>query len=62
MYQHQKAAYSVAEFCELFSIGRTKVYAEAKEGHLKLTKVGRRSIITAVDADNWINSLNGGTE
>lgn len=60
MFQHTKAAYSISEFCNLFSIGKTKTYEEIKEGRLKLTKIGRRSIVTAQAADNWLNSLANG--
>ena len=54
MYQHTKAAYSISEFCRLFSIGKTKAYEEIKAGRLKLTKIGRKSLITAKAADSWL--------
>ena len=54
MFQHAKAAYSLDEFCKLFSIGKTKAYEEAKSGRLELTKIGRKTLVTAKAADNWL--------
>lgn len=58
--QHSREAYDLKSFSELFSIGRTKLYQEIKEGKLKILKVGRRTIITAQAADEWLASLPAG--
>lgn len=60
----QKSAFSIAEFCEAVSIGRTRAYFEIKSGRLKVVKVGRRTIITAMEIQNWLvrASLEGRSE
>ncbi|NCO04456.1 MAG: helix-turn-helix domain-containing protein [Alphaproteobacteria bacterium] len=55
----EKKAYSINEFCQLFSIGRTKTYQETKEGKLPIVKIGSRTVIKAVDADTWFQNLTG---
>lgn len=35
----EKKTYSINEFCQLFSIGRTKTYQEIKEGKLPIIKI-----------------------
>lgn len=62
MQDYQRRAYDLKGFCEIFSIGRTKVYQEIREGKLKTLKVGRRTIITAQAADEWLNSLPNGSK
>ncbi len=52
-----KAAYSLAEFAELVSLGRSKVYQEIRAGRLRIVKAGRRSLVTAVDLMAWLNGL-----
>lgn len=50
-------AYSILEFCERFSIGRSKVYEEISSGRLVAHKLGRRTLITNTDAEAWLISL-----
>ncbi len=52
-------AYDVATFCQLHGIGRSLAYKEIKEGHLKIVKVGRRTLITAEAAQQWLKQLGG---
>ena len=52
-----KAAYSIAEFCALTGIGRTKVYEEILAGRLKAKKAGSRTLITAESGKSWLDSL-----
>lgn len=54
---NNKAALSVAEFCTIFSIGRTAVYEEMKAGRLKARKCGRRTLIPRTEAERWLSSL-----
>lgn len=42
-----RIAYSVAEACELTSLGRSKIYALISEGKLVTRKVGKRTLILA---------------
>lgn len=55
-----KAAYSIAEFCELVSLGRSSVFEEMKSGRLRKVKVGRRTLIPASEATAWLERLAGG--
>lgn len=57
-----KAAYSVAEFCQLVSLGRSRVYEELKSGRLGKVKVGRRTLIPASEAMAWLSRLATGPE
>jgi hypothetical protein len=48
---------SIDEFADLANIGRVTVYAEAKRGRVKISKAGRRSVITASNARAYIALL-----
>lgn len=50
-------AYDILTFCGLYGIGRTLAYREIKEGRLKIVKVGRRTLITAEAAQQWLKQL-----
>ena len=50
-------AISIEEFCRRYSLGRTKVYEEIKLGRLRARKIGRRTIVTQDDAENWLQHL-----
>jgi hypothetical protein len=50
-----KLAYSVPEFQSATGLGRTRLYEEIRLGRLRLTKVGRRSIIAVDDARAWLD-------
>jgi excisionase family DNA binding protein len=51
-----KLAYSVPEFCEATSIGRSLVYEEIARGRLRATKVGSRTVILREDGIAWLHS------
>jgi hypothetical protein len=50
----RQRAMSLAQFCQRYSIGRTRAYEELKSGRLRGRKVGRRTIITDDDAEDWM--------
>jgi hypothetical protein len=50
-------AMSLHHFCERYDIGRTKAYEEINAGRLKARKAGRRTLITADDAEDWLSHL-----
>src|SRR5689334_5002459 len=50
-------SYSLSEFARLNDIALTTVRGEIKSGRLVARKVGRRTIITPEDADDWRNRL-----
>jgi len=53
----RQRAMSIAEFCERYGPGRTKTYEELKSGRLRGRKIGKRTIITEDDAENWLRCL-----
>ncbi len=52
-----KAAYTVNEFLTAFGVGRTKFYELVNTGAIKARRNGGRTIITAADAQAWLDSL-----
>jgi hypothetical protein len=50
-------AMSIRAFCENYGLGRTATYSEIRSGRLRARKVGRRTIITTDDAEEWLNCL-----
>ena len=52
-----KTAYSVNEFLSLVPIGRTSLYAAIKNGSLRATKFGKKTIILAPNAVAFLESL-----
>lgn len=52
-----RGAFTVDEFCGWARIGRSKFYQEIQEGRLRLRKIGRKSVVTVVDAEAWLASL-----
>jgi excisionase family DNA binding protein len=50
-------AFSVREFCERFGICRQTFYNQAKHGHIKARKLGRKTVILRSDAEAWLESL-----
>lgn len=56
----EKLAYSVDEARARVGISRNSIYKEISAGRLKVTKIGRRSIILADDLRAWLAALRGG--
>jgi excisionase family DNA binding protein len=50
-------AMSVDELCRWSGVGKTKIYAEAKSGRLKMRKIGARTLILRTEAEDWLRSL-----
>jgi hypothetical protein len=53
----RQRAFSIQEFSQIYGPGRTKVYEELNSGRLRGRKVGRRTIITEDDAEDWLRHL-----
>lgn len=53
----QPRAMSVDQFCQSYGPGRTKAYEELKSGRLRGRKFGKRTIIAADDAEEWLQKL-----
>jgi excisionase family DNA binding protein len=54
-----KAAYSVKETLALLSIGRTSFYQLVDRNELKITKLGRKSLVCATDIVALLARLRG---
>ena len=52
-----RSAYSIAEFVRAFGISRSSTYKLLAARKLRAVHVGRRVLITAADAQAWLNSL-----
>jgi len=52
-----KLAYGFSELPARLSLGRSTLYEEVKAGRLKLTKVGKRSIVLADDLSEFLARL-----
>ncbi len=53
----ERLAWTIKEFCAASRLGQTKVYELARQGKLRITKVGRRSIITDDDGRRLFATL-----
>jgi hypothetical protein len=47
----------IGTFCDRYDTSRTRAYAEAKAGRLRLTKIGKSTRVTEDDAEAWLRSL-----
>jgi len=52
-----RVAFTIDEVAKAAGIGRTTVFEEIRHGRLVARKMGRRTIIMAVDRDAWLKSL-----
>ena len=52
-----KPAYDLPALLKLVPVGRSLVYEEIAAGHLRATKVGRRTIFLADDVATWLEHL-----
>jgi hypothetical protein len=52
-----RRAFNVREFCAEFGLSRDGVYGAIRRGELVARKYGKRTIITADDAERFIASL-----
>jgi hypothetical protein len=50
-------ARSIDQFCQCFGVGRTKAYEQIGLGRLRARKLGKRTIITDDDAEEWLRNL-----
>ena len=50
-------AYSVAEFCSAYAVGRSIAFELIAAGKLKAHKLGHKTIVLADDAEEWLRSL-----
>jgi hypothetical protein len=53
----ERGAFNIDSFCKWADIGRSHAYAEVQRGRLRLTKCGRKTLITFDDAKAWLAAL-----
>jgi len=53
----QKQAYTVNEIIKEIGIGRSKLYAEIKDGKITPRKIGKKTIFLAKDIEDYLNAL-----
>jgi hypothetical protein len=47
------------DFCRQYGIGKTKFYEEVRDGHLRVRKLGRSTLVLIADAEEWERCLVG---
>ena len=52
-----KRVMSIKEFCDEYAVGTTRFYEEVKGGRIRLSKLGRKSLITRDEAERWLKNL-----
>jgi excisionase family DNA binding protein len=53
----ERAAYSIPEVCSLTGLGRDTVYRAIRERRLVGRKLGRRTLVTNIDLQKFLNAL-----
>jgi excisionase family DNA binding protein len=53
----EKKLLTVADFCQRYSVGRTRAYALIRTGKIKAVKNGSSTRIVAESAEAWAASL-----
>jgi hypothetical protein len=56
-HRHGKVTHDTTNLQGRYSIGRTAAYREIRDGRLRITKVGRRTLVANVDAESWLSAL-----
>lgn len=51
----ERGAFTIPEFCAWSRIGRTKVYELIANGDLHVVKIGTKTLIRRVDAEELLN-------
>ncbi|WP_036813508.1 helix-turn-helix domain-containing protein [Phyllobacterium sp. UNC302MFCol5.2] len=52
-----RAALSTREACVYLNIGLTTLYRELQSGRLPFRKIGRKTVIRKMDAEQWLAEL-----
>lgn len=55
--QEELGAMTVAQFCERYGLGHSKVYMMINAGELRAVKCGSRTLLLARDVRAWERSL-----
>ncbi len=57
-----KLVFSIPEVCEVSGSGKTKIYAEIRDGRLVARKMGDKTIILRRDLLAWLDALPRGLD
>ncbi|MEP2942356.1 MAG: helix-turn-helix domain-containing protein [Hyphomicrobiales bacterium] len=57
LHNSERAAMTVKEFLDWARISRTTFYKEVNNGRIPIRKVGKRTLVTMADANNWLANL-----
>jgi excisionase family DNA binding protein len=52
-----RKAFAVREFCARHGVCRQTFYEEVRRGRLRARKLGKKTIVTAEDEREWLESL-----
>jgi hypothetical protein len=50
-------AFTVAEFCQTYRVGRNTFYGELKAERLSARKVGKKTLVLKAEAERWAQAL-----
>jgi excisionase family DNA binding protein len=53
----ERLLYPINDAAEVLGVGRTMLYTLAKQGEVRIVKIGRRTLITAESLDAYIERL-----
>ncbi len=54
-----RAAYSADDLREVLSLGKTSIWAAVKDGRLRATRYGKRTLFLAADVAAFLSNLRG---
>jgi len=54
---HEELVLTIAEVCTKARVGRTKLYADIRDGKLRARKNGRRTVVLADDLRAYVDHL-----
>ncbi len=49
--------YTIPQCCRLAAIGRTKFYELVARGEIPIRKIGKKSVVAAIDLKRWVERL-----
>lgn len=57
MNETQKELMSVDDFLQIYSVSRSMYFSHKNKGLLKVTALGRRTMIRRSDAEAWLDNM-----
>ena len=49
--------YTISQCCRMAAIGRTKFYELVASGEIPVRKIGKKTLVTAADLQDWVERL-----